>query len=50
VTATVTQQSSGDTLEGTFDIEVVAGDAVTVNVVAGTPEPKAETATTPEGA
>jgi hypothetical protein len=35
VTATVTQQSSGDTLEGTFDIEVVAGDAVTVNVVAG---------------
>jgi two-component sensor histidine kinase len=51
VTATVTQKSSGDTLEGTFDIEVVAGDAVTVNVVAGTPEPKAETpATTPDGA
>jgi hypothetical protein len=50
VTATVTQTSSGDTLEGTFDIEVVAGDAVTVNVVAGTPEPKAETATTPDGA
>jgi hypothetical protein len=40
VTAMVTQ-SSGDTITGTLDIEVVAGDAVTVNLVAGTPEPKA---------
>jgi hypothetical protein len=51
ITARVTQKSTGDTIEGTFEIEVVAGDAVTVNVVPGTPEPKAETpATTPDGA
>lgn len=41
VTADVTDTSDGDVHTGTFDVEVVAGDAVTVNIVAGTPEPKA---------
>jgi hypothetical protein len=50
ITALTTQKSTGDTLTGTFEVEVVAGDAVTVNIVPGTPEPKAETPTTPEGA
>ena len=40
ITATVTDLSDGDQLVGTFDVEVVAGDAVTVNITAGTPEPK----------
>jgi hypothetical protein len=40
VTVDVTDASDGDVHTGTFDIEVVAGDAVTVNVVAGTPEAK----------
>ena len=40
ITATVTDTSDGDEHVGTFDIEVVAGDAVTVNITAGTPEPK----------
>lgn len=40
VTADVTDVSDGDVHTGTFDIEVVAGDAVTVNIVPGTPEPK----------
>lgn len=41
VTVDVTDKSDGDVHTGTFDIEVVAGDAVTVNVSAGAPEPKA---------
>lgn len=40
ITATVTDTSDGDTHVGTLEIEVVAGDAVTVNVLAGDPEPK----------
>jgi len=40
VTVTATDTSDGDVHEGTFDVEVVAGDAVTVNVTAGTPEAK----------
>lgn len=40
ITATVTDNSDGDQHIGTFDIEVVAGDAVVVNISAGTPEPK----------
>ena len=40
ITAIVTDTSDGDQHVGTFDIEVVAGDAVTVNITAGTPEPK----------
>jgi hypothetical protein len=40
VTATVTDTSDGDQHTGTFDVEVVAGDAVTVNILAGTPEEK----------
>lgn len=38
--ADVTDTSDGDVHTGDFEIEVVAGDAVTVNIVAGTPEPK----------
>jgi hypothetical protein len=41
ITASVTDNSDGDVHTGTFDIEVVAGDAATVNVTAGSPEPKA---------
>lgn len=41
VTADVTDNSDGDIHTGTFEVEVVAGDAVTVNITAGTPEPKA---------
>jgi len=40
ITASVTDTSDGDVHDGTFDIEVVAGDAVTVNITAGTPEAK----------
>ncbi len=40
ITVDVTDRSDGDIHTGTFDIEVVAGDAVTVNVTAGTPEAK----------
>lgn len=40
ITATVTNTADATTITGTFDIEVVAGDAVTVNVTAGTPEDK----------
>lgn len=40
VTATVTDKSDGDVHTGTFEIEVVAGDAVSFNIVAGEPEPK----------
>ena len=40
VTATVTDTSDGNVITGTFDIEVVAGDATTVNFVPGTPEAK----------
>jgi len=47
VTASVTDNSDGDVHTATFEIEVVAGDAVTFNVVAGAPEPK-ETAVVPE--
>lgn len=46
ITATVTDASDGDTHEGTFEVEVVAGDAVIVNITAGEPEEK-ETATEP---
>ena len=46
VTASVTDISDGDVHAATFEIEVVAGDAVTFNVVAGAPEPK-ETAPEP---
>jgi hypothetical protein len=40
ITVDVTDRSDGDVHTGTFDIEVVAGDAVTVNVTAGEPEAK----------
>ena len=40
ITATVTDTSDGDTHEATFDITVVAGDAVTFNITAGAPEAK----------
>jgi hypothetical protein len=40
ITASVTDNSDGDVHIGTFDIEVVAGDAVVVNIAAGTPEAK----------
>lgn len=42
ITATVTDKSDGDIHEGVFEIEVVAGDAVTVNVTAGEPTEKAD--------
>lgn len=41
ITASVTDNSDGDTLTGTFDIEVIGSDAVAVNITAGTPTPKA---------
>lgn len=41
ITASVADASDGDIHDGTFDVEVVAGDVVTVNITAGTPEPKA---------
>lgn len=41
ITVIVTDTSDGDIHEGTFEVEVVAGDAVTVNITAGTPEDKA---------
>ena len=40
VTATVLNED-GTTLTGTFDVEVVAGDAVTVNIIPGVVGPKA---------
>ena len=40
ITASVTDNSDGDVHTATFEIEVVAGDAVTFNVVATEPEPK----------
>lgn len=40
VTASVTDNSDGDVHEGTFEVEVVAGDVVTVNISAGVPETK----------
>lgn len=40
VTADATDVSDGDVHTGTFDIEVIAGDAVSVNIVPGTPETK----------
>ena len=40
ITASVTDNSDGDVHVATLDVEVVAGDAVTFNVVAGAPEPK----------
>ena len=40
ITATVLNED-GTVLTGTFVVEVVAGDAVVVNIIAGTPEPKA---------
>lgn len=41
ITGTVTDTSDGDTIDATFEVEVVAGDALTVNIIPGTPEPKA---------
>ena len=40
ITADVTDNSDGDVHTATFEIEVVAGDAVTFNIVAAAPEPK----------
>jgi hypothetical protein len=40
ITLTVTDVETGDTHTGTFDITVVAGGAVTVNVIAGEVTPK----------
>jgi hypothetical protein len=40
ISVDVTDQSDGDVISGTFDIEVIAGDAVAVNITAGTPEAK----------
>lgn len=40
VTVTATDNSDGDVTTATFDIEVVAGDVATINVVPGTPAPK----------
>lgn len=40
ITATATDTSDGDTHVGTFDVEVVASDAVTVNIIAGVAQPK----------
>lgn len=40
ITASATDRSDGDIHTGTFDVEVVAGDAVIVNVTPGTPEDK----------
>jgi hypothetical protein len=40
IKVTVTDNSDGDVHEGTFEVEVIAGDAVTVNISAGTPEDK----------
>lgn len=40
ITATVTDNADGNTLTGTFDIEVVGSDAVTVNITPGAPTPK----------
>lgn len=40
ITATVTDNSDGDQHTGTFDVEVVGSDAVTVNITAGTPVDK----------
>jgi hypothetical protein len=40
VPVTVTDKSDGDVISSTFDVEVIAGDAVAVNVLPGTPEDK----------
>lgn len=40
IKATATDNGDGDVHEGTWDVEVVAGDVVTVNIVPGTPEAK----------
>jgi hypothetical protein len=40
VTATVTDTSDQDTHTGTWEVEVVAGDAVTVNITPGEVMPK----------
>lgn len=40
ITASVTDTSDGDVHEGTLEIEVVAGDAVIVNITTGEPEDK----------
>lgn len=40
ITATVTDKSDGDEHVGTFEVEVVAGDAVTVNIIPGEVETK----------
>lgn len=40
VSVDVTDTSDGDVHTATFEIEVVAGDAVTFNVIAGEPEEK----------
>ena len=43
VMASVTNNDDGTVLEGTFDIEVIAGDAVAVNIIAGAAVPKPST-------
>jgi hypothetical protein len=43
IRAIVTDASDGDTHVGTFDVEVVAGDAVTVNIIPGEVMPKEST-------
>lgn len=40
ITATVTNTDDQSVLEGTFEVEVIAGDAVAVNFIPGTPEAK----------
>ena len=40
VSADFTDASDGDVHTGAFEVEVIAGDAVAVNIVPGTPEPK----------
>jgi hypothetical protein len=40
ITASVTDTSDGDVHEGTFEVEVVAGDVVIVNITAGAAEDK----------
>jgi hypothetical protein len=47
IRAIVTDASDGDTHIGTFDVEVVAGDAVTVNIIPGEVMPKDQPAEPP---
>lgn len=40
ITATITNNADGTSIEASLDIEVVAGDAVVANIVPGTAQPK----------